>query len=132
MRERDFRSFFKYLGGGLVALLHRLIEGLLLEGDLTALLKVLLADLLLGRLELGHIGEVALLGVLVGALQDGILLEGGHLLLLVDTAEASVGVILAGAEVNAAGHCVSPVPPDGTMMLGNSRTNNSQHNKGLQ
>ena len=33
--------------GWLVTLLHRLIEGLLLESDLTALLKVLLADLLL-------------------------------------------------------------------------------------
>ncbi len=98
-----------YLSSGLVALLHGLVEGLLLEGDLAALLKVLLADLLLRRLELGHVGEMALLGVLVGALQNGILLERGHLLLLVDAAEPRGGVVDAGTEVNAAGHGVSAV-----------------------
>jgi hypothetical protein len=100
-----------YLGSGFVALLHGLIEGLLLEGDLAALLKVLLADLLLGRLELGHVGEVALLGVLVRALQDGILLERGHLFLLVDAAEPRGGIVDTGAEVNAAGNGVSAVAP---------------------
>ncbi len=100
-----------YLSSGLVALLHGLIEGLLLEGDLAALLKVLLADLLLRGLELGHVGEVALLGVLVGALQNGILFERGHLFLLVDAAEPSGGIVDASAEVNAAGHGVSAVAP---------------------
>ena len=100
-----------YLGSGLVALLHGLIEGLLLEGDLAALLKVLLADLLLRGLELGHVGEVALLGVLVGALQNGILLERGHLFLLVDAAEPRGGIVDAGTEVNAAGDGVSAVSP---------------------
>jgi hypothetical protein len=33
---------------GLVALLHCLLKSLLFEGDLAALLKVLIADLLLG------------------------------------------------------------------------------------
>ncbi len=98
-----------YLGSGLVALLHGLIEGLLLEGDLAALLKILLADLLLRGLELGHVGEVALLRVLVRALQDGILLERGHLFLLVDAAEPRGGIVDASAEVNAAGHSVSAV-----------------------
>ena len=60
----------------LVALLHSLTGGLLLEGDLTALLKVLLTDLLLSRVENCDVGVVALLHVLVGALQDGILGQG--------------------------------------------------------
>ena len=76
----------------LVALLHGLVEGLLLEGDLTGLLKVLLAHLLLGRGELGDVGVVALLHVLVGALKDGVLLEGGHLLQFIYAAEVSGGV----------------------------------------
>ncbi len=100
-----------YLGSGLVALLHGLVEGLLLEGDLAALLEVLLADLLLRRLELGHVGEVALLGVLVRALQNGILLERGDLFLLVDAAEPRGGIVDAGTEVNAAGDGVSAVSP---------------------
>ena len=49
-----------YLLHRLVALLHGFIESLLLEGDLALFLKVLLADLLLGGLELGDVGEVAL------------------------------------------------------------------------
>jgi hypothetical protein len=56
------------LFGRLIALLHHLLKGLFLKGDLTVLLKVLLAHLLLGRSELGDIGEVALLNILVGAL----------------------------------------------------------------
>ena len=71
---------------GLVALLGGLVEGLLLEGDLAGLLEVLLADLLLTGLELGDVGVVALLRVLVGALQDGLLLQGGHRLLLLHAA----------------------------------------------
>ncbi len=86
---------------GLVALLNRLVEGLLLEGDLALLLEVLLADLLLGGRELGHVGEVALLGVLVRALQNGLLFEAGDLFQLVDAAEAGLWVVDTGAEVNA-------------------------------
>merc|ERR1719264_1843470 len=83
-----------------VALPHRLVEGLLLERDLARLLKVLLAHLLLAGLELGDVGVVALLGVLVGALQDRLLLNGGHLLLPLNTAESSLRVGLASAEVD--------------------------------
>ena len=72
------------------------------EGDLALLLEVLLADLLLGGLELRDVGVVALLHVLVGALQEGVLLQGGHAGLLGDAAGA-VGLLLAVGEVDAAG-----------------------------
>ena len=72
-----------------VALLHGLVEGLLLKGDLTGLLKVLLAHLFLGRGELGDVGVVALLHILVGALKDGVLLERSNLLQFIYTAEVS-------------------------------------------
>ena len=91
-----------YQGG--VALLHCLVLRLLGEGDGAGLLKVLLADLLLAGLELGDVGVVALLRVLVGALQDGLLLQAGHGLLLVHAAQPGLGVLLARAEVHAAGH----------------------------
>ena len=57
-----------------VTFLNCFINSFLFEGDGALLLKVLLADLLLGRLELSDVGVVTLLGVLVSALQDGILL----------------------------------------------------------
>ena len=85
---------------GLVALLHGLVESLLLEGDLAGLLEILLTHFLLGSLKLRHIGVVALLNILVGALKDGILGEGGDGLLLLDTAEAGLGIGLAAREVN--------------------------------
>ncbi len=72
------------------------------EGDLALLLEVLLADLLLGGLELRDVGVVALLHVLVGALQEGVLLQGGHAGLLGDAAGA-VGLLLAVGEVDATG-----------------------------
>ena len=66
------------------------------------LLKVLLADLLLAGGELGDVGVVALLHVLVGTLQYRLLLQAGHGLLLLNTAQAGLGVLLAAAEVNPA------------------------------
>ncbi len=110
-----------------VALLDILLDGLLLEGDLAGLLEVLLTDLLLSRGELGDVGVVALLHILVGALQDGVLLQGGDSLLSLDTAEASVGIILAAAEVHAgaldAGLPASTVPLDdvGSVIGGGDR-----------
>ena len=59
-----------------------------------------LADLLLAGGELGDVGVVALLGVLVRALQDGILLQTGHRLLLVHAAEPSLLVRDAASEVD--------------------------------
>ena len=61
-----------------------------------------LADLLLAGGELGDVGVVALLHVLVGALQYRLLLQAGHGLLLLNTAQAGLGVLLAAAEVNPA------------------------------
>ena len=52
--------------------------------------------------ELGDVGVVALLDVLVCALEDGVLLKAGHGLLLVDTAQPGVGVGHTVAEVNSA------------------------------
>ena len=45
---------------------------------------------------------MALLHVLVGALQDGLLLQTGHRLLLLHAAQPGLGVLLAAAEVDAA------------------------------
>ena len=53
---------------GLVALPHSLVVGLLLKGDGACLLEILFAHLLLAGLELGDVGVVTLLSVLVGAL----------------------------------------------------------------
>jgi len=86
---------------GLVALLDGFVNSLLLEGDLAGLFKVLLADLLLSWSELRHISVVALFDILVGALKNGILLQGLDSFLLLHAAETSFGVIDATAEVNA-------------------------------
>ena len=85
---------------GFVTFLNSFINSLLFEGDGTLLLEVLLANLLLGRLELSDVGVVTLLSVLVGALQDGILLQGGDFRDLVDTAEAGVRVSDTATEVD--------------------------------
>ena len=61
-----------------VALSDHLLHRLLLERDLALLLKVLLAELLLGGLEEGDVGVVALLHVLVVALQDRVLGKSLH------------------------------------------------------
>ena len=95
---------------GLVALPHSLIEGLLLEGDGTRLLKGFFTDLLLCGGELSDIGVVALLGVLVCALQDRVLLDGGHCLLLVHTTQPGVRVLLRAAEVKSSLHLAGAVP----------------------
>ena len=87
----------------LVALLHGFIESLLLERDLAGLLKVLFTHLLLGGLELGDVGVVALLHILVCALKNGILLQRGDGLLLLNAAETGVGIGDAAGEVDAAG-----------------------------
>ena len=85
-----------------VALLHGLLHSLLLEGDLTALLKVLLTNLFLSRRELSDIGVVALLHILVRALKNGILLQRCHGLDPLHTAEPSFRIVLTSAEVNTA------------------------------
>ena len=85
---------------GLVAFLDSLIESLLLECDGTSLLKVLFTNLLLTGFELSDIGVVTLLCVLMSTLQDGLLLNAGHCLLLVDAAQAGVRISLTVAEVN--------------------------------
>merc|ERR1719438_485386 len=89
----------------LVALLHFLVVSLLLECDAALLLKVLFANLFLAWCELSHVGVVALLHVLVGALQDGLLLKAGHGLLLLNTAQASLSIFYTSTEVNPALHC---------------------------
>ena len=86
------------------ALLDGLLRGDLLEGDLARLLEVLLAHLLLGGLELRDVRVVALLDVLVVALEHGLLLDALHGALLVDAAHPGLGLRLAVGEVDAAGH----------------------------
>ena len=89
---------------GSVALPDRLLHCLLLEGDLAALLEVLLAGLLLCWLEESDVGVVTLLHVLVFALQDRILGHRLHLLLLDDT-QAAVLSPRGFAEVYSSWHC---------------------------
>jgi len=72
-----------------VALSDGLFAGLLLERDLALLLKVLLANLFLCGPEVGDICVMALLQVLVGAGEDGVLGDGLYTLLL-DHAESSI------------------------------------------
>jgi len=100
-----------------VALPHSLVEGLLLEGDGTGLLKSLLAHFLLGGGELGDIGVVALLSVLVGALKDWVLLDGRHCLLLVNTAQPSFGILLTAAEVDSTWNDPSFLPPSSSLLI---------------
>ena len=83
-----------------VTFLNGLVESFLFERDGTQFLEVLLADFLLTWFELRDVGVVALLGVLVRALQDGILLQTGHRLLLVHAAEPRLLVRDAASEVD--------------------------------
>jgi hypothetical protein len=87
---------------GLVALPHIFFKGLLLEGNLADLLKILLTHLFLSSIKLCHIGVMALFNVLVCALKNWILLERGYNLILLNTAETSVGICLAAGEVDSA------------------------------
>ena len=82
-----------------VTFLHRLIPRLLHEGDGTFLVERLLADFLPARFELSDVGVVTLLRVLVGALQDRLLLQAGHHLLLIHTAQPGLRVGDAAAKV---------------------------------
>jgi len=86
---------------GFVALLHGLVVCLLLEGDGALLLKVLLANLFLAWGELSDVGVVTLLYILVGTLQDWLLLKTCHCLFLFHTAKTSFWVFLTSTEVNA-------------------------------
>ena len=61
-----------------ITLPHHLLHRLLLESYLALLLKVLLAGLLLRGLEVGDVGVVALLHVLVGAFQDRVFGKSLH------------------------------------------------------
>ena len=84
-----------------VTFLHRLIPRLLHEGDGTFLVERLLADFLPARFELSDVGVVTLLRVLVGALQDGVLLQGLDFLLLHQAAHTRLRVRSATTEVHA-------------------------------
>ena len=86
-----------------VALPDGLLHRLLLESYLTTLLEILLTRLLLGRLEVGDVGVVTLLHVLVFTLQDWILGQSLHPLLLDDT-QSPVSRPRGLAEVHSARH----------------------------
>ena len=101
----------------LVALPYGLIKGLLLEGDLAGLLKVLLANLLLGRFELGDVGVVALLDILVSTFQYRLLLQSCDLLLLLHAAQSRLGVLHTAAEVEASLHALLLLLPAGPGQL---------------
>jgi len=99
----------------LVALLDTFIHSLLFEGDLAGLFKVLLADLLLSWSELCHIGVVALFNILMGALKDGVFLQGCDSFLLFNAAKTSLWISETAAEVDASLNSVllTSLPGDG-------------------
>ena len=86
-----------------VALPDCLLHRLLLESYLTTLLEILLTGLLLGWLEVGDVGVVTLLHVLMFTLQDWILRQSLHPLLL-DNTQSSVCCSRGLAEVHSARH----------------------------
>jgi len=88
-----------------VALIHLIFKSLLLESDRARLLKCFLTNFFLRRFKLSNISVVALLCVLVGTLQDGLLLQGGHCLLLVHAAQPSIRIGLTTTEVNSTRNC---------------------------
>ena len=102
---------------GSVALPHSLIEGLLLESDLTGLLKVLFANLLLTRGKLSDISVVTLFSVLVCTFKDGFLLQGCYLILLFDTTEASVLICLTTREVYTSLDSANFLPPSPSQLV---------------
>ena len=112
----------------LVALLHLFLCRLLLEGDLAGLLKILLTHFLLGSFKLRHIGVVALLNILVGALKDGILLECGDGLLLLNAAEAGLGISLAARKVNSSLDSIPLLP---ALSAGGAADEGTASTKGL-
>merc|ERR1719347_2569678 len=83
-----------------VALVYLILKSLLLECDGTRLLKCFLTNLFLRRLKLRNISVVTLLCVFVGTLQDGLLLQGGHCLLLVHAAQPSIRISHTSTKVN--------------------------------
>ena len=87
-----------------VTLPDRLLHCLLLESYLATLLEILLTGFLLGWLEVGDVGVVTLLHVLVFALQDRVLGHRLHLLLLDDT-QAAVWSPRGLTEVHSSWHC---------------------------
>ena len=96
------------LDNGSVALFHHTLQRLLLECDLARFLKVLLADLLLGRVKPSDIGVVALFNVLVRALEYGCLLDGLDLVLVKDAPQPRLRVNFCIGEVNPPLHCRLP------------------------
>ena len=93
---------------GSVTFLYRLVPRLFDESDGTFLIKRLLADLLPGRFELCDVGVVALLRVLVSALQYRILLQSLNLFVFHNTTHARVRVLCAPAEIHSLGRCECP------------------------
>ena len=95
-----------------ITLPHCLIERLLFKCDGAFLLKVFITHFLWHGAKFGNIGVVALLRVLVCALQDRLLLQAGHRLLLVDTAQPGLWFGLTACEVNTS-RGLSPTPLQG-------------------
>jgi len=91
---------------------HCLIESLLFECDGAFLLKVFITHFFGHGAKLSNIGVVALLRVLVCALQDRLLLQAGHRLLLVDAAQPGLWFGLTASEVNTS-RGLSPTPLQG-------------------
>merc|ERR1711970_1204745 len=109
-----------------VALIHCLIVCLLLESDGTLLLKVLFTNFFLRRFKLCDISVMALLCVLVGTLQDGLLLQGGHCLLLVHTAQPSIRISHTTTEVNSTRNSLILPARPGQLIPSSSSCNSSE------
>ena len=86
----------------LITFLDGLIDSLLLEGDLTGLFKVLLANLFLSGSELCHISVVAFLDIFVGTFQNGVFLDGFDGFFLLHAAQTGLGVVNTATEIDSA------------------------------
>ena len=86
----------------LVAFLDGLIDSLLLEGDLTGLFKVLLANLFLSGSELCDISVMAFFDIFVGTFQNGIFLDGFDGFFLLHAAQTGLGIVNTATEIDSA------------------------------
>merc|ERR1719427_1614176 len=109
-----------------VALVHLIFKSLLFESDRARLFKCFLTNFFLRRFKLSNISVVALLCVLVGTLQDGLLLQGGHCLLLVHTAQPSIRISHTTTEVNSTRNSLLLPARPGQLIPSSSSCNSSE------
>ncbi|TRY68925.1 hypothetical protein TCAL_15161, partial [Tigriopus californicus] len=118
-----------------VTFLHLLLNGLLLEGDLAGLFKVLFTNLLLGGFELCYIGVVTFFHIFVRAFKNGILLQSLDSLFVLHATKSGLGVRLAIAKIHSTtlDAILSPLAVKWIDSIGHCQGDNRKDdNKGLK